>query len=85
MAMFRQALGVFAPFAPDGPGPGAAPPEQAHGGATPGEPVPEPFDRQAEQGFEPPPEAPTGRDEFDEMRRQLDGLQRRIEELSSRR
>ncbi len=94
MAMFRKALAVFTPFAAGDPVGGepatASPHEEApHVEAPHGEPAPafasalEPSLPDA--GFGPIPEAPAARDEFGEMKRQLDGLQRRFEELASRR
>ncbi len=70
MAMFRQALAVFTPFAPGAPA----------GDAVAVEPAPLP-----ESSMQPSPEPSPARDEFDEMKRQLEGMQRRIEELASKR
>ena len=68
MAMFRQALSMFTPFAGQAATPGipatSAPEPQTP--ATPATPTPAP---------------PQTREEFDEMKRQLEELQRRIEGL----
>ena len=62
MAMFRQALSMFAPFT----GQSSAP-------------VPQ---KVAEPAAAVPTAAPQSRDDFDDMRRQLDALQRRIDTMA---
>ena len=62
MAMFRQALSMFAPFS---------------GATATGRSAPAP-DTKA-----PPPEPGNG-SEFDEMRRQIDALQRRMDDMSAK-
>ena len=81
MALFRQALAVFTPFAPDGPT-GGEPASRTGDVAPPFASSQEPF-RAAEA--EPEPAAGSARDEFDTMKRQLEDMQRRIEDLASRR
>ena len=89
MAVFRHALAMFTPFAPEVPaGSGRdAPPAEEENATL--EEAPPPFASTSEPSHEPvpgpTPEAPSARDEFDDMKRQLDGLQRRIEDLASRR
>ena len=86
MAMFRQALAVFTPFVPGAPAGGgsdtAPPPDEGPNGNATIE------DTEALDSAPPsasPLEASPARDEFDEMKRQLDDMRRRVEELAAKR
>ena len=71
MAMFRQALSLFTPFPPASePVPARAPKFEPLAGGTP---------KHDEIGG---PASGQSRTEFDDMRRQLDELQRRVEDLA---
>ena len=75
MAMFRQALSMFTPFSGTSPASAAAADPMA---TAPNEPPP------ATPAGTPPASAPRARAEFDEMRRQLEALQRRVESMAPR-
>lgn len=74
MAMFRQALSMFPPFVP--PAPGAAAPPPGHGAVAP---APGAATQPLETETPPAPSQ-----DFEDMKRQLDAMQKRLDTLAAK-